>query len=93
MEEKKRAHLLVSGVVQGVYFRASTKNMAERLGLYGWVRNLPSGRVEVVFEGKSADVDRGIEWCGKGPEMSHVEGVEIHWEKPTEELESFELRF
>lgn len=74
-----RAHLIISGVVQGVFYRASTKDTAVRLGLKGWVRNLPDGKVEAVFEGPREDVDRAVAWCRQGPPGAYVESVK---EKP-----------
>lgn len=72
-----KVHVFVSGKVQGVFFRSSTKDKAEELGLSGWVRNLPDGRVEAVFEGDKEDVDKMVDWCRKGPEYARVTGVEI----------------
>lgn len=72
-----RAHVFVSGVVQGVFYRAYTQQQAQKLGLKGWVRNLPDGRVEAVFEGEKDRVEKMIEWCSKGPPGAGVEGVEI----------------
>lgn len=77
-----RAHLLIGGRVQGVFYRASCADEAQRLGLGGWVRNLPDGRVEAVAEGPREDVERFIEWCRHGPPMSRVAGVEMTWEQP-----------
>jgi acylphosphatase len=72
----ERVHLVVSGRVQGVWFRASTRREADRLGLTGWVRNLPDGRVEAVAEGKSELLDDFVRWCGHGPPHARVDGVE-----------------
>ncbi|MGB8215716.1 MAG: acylphosphatase [Candidatus Methanoperedens sp.] len=72
-----RVHVFVSGKVQGVFFRSSTKNMADELGLSGWVRNLQDGRVEAVFEGEEEKVEKMVEWCRKGPEYARVTGVEV----------------
>jgi len=62
-----RVHVFVTGRVQGVFFRAETKSKADSLNLTGWVRNLPDGRVETVFEGEKERVDTMIEWCRQGP--------------------------
>jgi acylphosphatase len=87
-----RTHVLVSGKVQGVFFRSSTKDKAEELGISGWVRNLPDGRVEAVFEGEKEDVDKMVEWCRKGPEYAKVTGVEIIMEEYKGEFNAFLLR-
>lgn len=78
----KRAHVFVSGRVQGVWFRASTRDKAEELSLKGWVRNLPDGRVEAVFEGDDRAVEEMVEWCRHGPPMARVDTVDIEYEKP-----------
>lgn len=87
-----RAHVLVSGKVQGVFFRSSTKDKAEELRLSGWVRNLSDGRVEAVFEGKKEDVDKIVEWCRKGPEYAKVTGIDIFMEDYKGEFKDFLLR-
>ena len=87
-----RAHVFISGRVQGVFFRESTKNNAEKLGVSGWVRNLSDGRVEAVFEGKERDVKRMLEWCRTGPKLAKVEKVEIIWEAPKGE-KGFEIKY
>jgi acylphosphatase len=87
-----RAHVLVSGKVQGVFFRSSTKDKAEELGLSGWVRNLPDGRVEAIFEGEKEEVDKVVEWSRKGPEYARVAGVEIIMEEYKGEFKGFLLR-
>ncbi|MCD6474173.1 MAG: acylphosphatase [Thermoplasmata archaeon] len=78
----KRAHVRIYGRVQGVFFRANTKKMAEKLGVAGWVRNMPDGSVEAVFEGDDKAVEQIIEWCHHGPEMARVEKVYVEYEKP-----------
>jgi acylphosphatase len=88
-----RVHLIVSGQVQGVFYRANTRRAANGLGLKGWVRNLPDGMVEVVAEGRKHSLDRLIEYCRKGPEGAKVENVEIKWEGFRNEFGSFEVRF
>ncbi|MFA4958155.1 MAG: acylphosphatase [Candidatus Methanoperedens sp.] len=87
-----RAHVLVSGKVQGVFFRSSTKDKAEELGLSGWVRNLSDGHVEAVFEGEKEDIDMMLKWCRKGPEYARVTGVEIFVEEYKREFNGFLLR-
>jgi acylphosphatase len=74
---------MISGRVQGVFFRASCADRAEELGLAGWVRNAPAGGVETVFEGEDAEVDAMIGWCRKGPRSATVDHVEVLEEVPT----------
>lgn len=78
--------VIISGRVQGVFFRASAREEAERRGLAGWVRNLRDGRVEAVFEGEDKAVDEMVDWCRKGPPSAAVTGVELFVEKPTGEV-------
>ena len=73
----KRVHVVVSGRVQGVFYRATCADAARRLELGGWVRNLPDGRVEAVFEGQEGRVDEMVEWCRRGPELAHVDLLEV----------------
>lgn len=91
--DKVRAHLFVSGWVQGVFFRANTRDKALRYGVKGWVRNLPDGRVEVICEGEREDIQRLIEWCKKGPPGARVEDVEVHWEEYRGEFETFSIKY
>ncbi len=86
-----RAHVYISGHVQGVYFRAETRNLARRLGVTGWVRNRWDGRVEAVFEGETQAVERMIQWCWRGPEGAAVENVEVHYEPATGEFSGFQI--
>ncbi len=89
---RKRVHLYVSGRVQGVFFRAHTKETAERLGLRGFVRNLPDGRVEIVAEGEEEALRELIDFAHRGPPLARVTGVEEHWEDPTGEFADFSIR-
>jgi acylphosphatase len=73
----KRVRIVVSGRVQGVFYRASCAAAARRFELGGWVRNMRDGRVEAAFEGPDQDVDAMIEWCRRGPEMASVDTIEI----------------
>jgi acylphosphatase len=86
-----RAHAHVTGMVQGVYFRASAADEARALGLTGWVRNTARG-VEAVFEGPRAAVERMIAWCHEGPPRAVVDHVAVTWEEP-EGLHAFSVRF
>jgi acylphosphatase len=81
-EEKVRAHVWVSGAVQGVYFRAYAEDEAAFRDVAGWIRNAPDGRVEAVFEGPRPSVQAMIQWCHRGSPASRVAGVEVTWETP-----------
>ncbi|MFA5103006.1 MAG: acylphosphatase [Candidatus Thermoplasmatota archaeon] len=74
---KTRVHVLISGRVQGVWYRASTKQKADELGVTGWVRNTPEGNVEAVFEGEKTRIDEMIAWCWIGPPMANVTDVKM----------------
>jgi len=86
---KVRAHVYVSGIVQGVFFRSETQEEALRNGLTGWVRNLLDGRVEAVFEGEKELVERLIEFCRRGSPGAEVTNVEVVWENYTGEFHDF----
>jgi acylphosphatase len=77
-----RAHVFVSGAVQGVSFRWYAIQNARRAGVGGWVRNLDDGRVEAVFEGTRDAVDGMVAWAAEGPPAARVTGVEVLWEEP-----------
>ncbi|NLJ76642.1 MAG: acylphosphatase [Peptococcaceae bacterium] len=88
---KARAHLIISGRVQGVYFRLETREQATILGLKGWVRNRSNGTVEIVAEGHRKDINRLIAWCRQGPPMAEVTGVAANWEHYTGEFAGFAI--
>ena len=90
--DHKRAQVYVSGRVQGVFFRDSTREEAERRGLSGWVKNLPDGRVEAVFEGSAEGVEEMVRWCGEGPPGASVENVESEMGGAEGDLAGFEVR-
>jgi acylphosphatase len=81
-DDRVRAHVFVSGRVQGVYYRASTREAAGDRDVDGWVRNLDDGRVEAVFEGREADVEALVEWCHTGSSAAVVEDVDVSYEPP-----------
>jgi acylphosphatase len=89
--KKVRAHIYVSGRVQGVFFRSSTRREALRRGIVGWVRNLNDGRVEALFEGDSKQVDEIIKFCQKGPPSAIVERVEVFWEDYIGNIDDFRI--
>jgi acylphosphatase len=93
MEDQARAHLIIEGRVQGVFFRAFTRDLALTLGLKGWVRNLPSGDVEVVFEGERTAVEEAIGQCHAGPPSGRVDNVDVTWENPRGEFSSFTVKY
>ena len=72
----KRVRVLVSGRVQGVFFRQTSARLARDAGLGGWARNLDDGRFEAVFEGEDAAVDRLVAWCRDGPEHARVDDIQ-----------------
>jgi acylphosphatase len=86
-----RAHVLIDGRVQGVNFRAHTREQARASGVKGWVKNLDDGRVEAVFEGSREAVQRVVGWCYGGPSPARVERVEVEWEQPTGEERDFRI--
>jgi acylphosphatase len=77
-----RRRVLVSGRVQGVWFRDGCRRQAERHGVAGWVRNCGDGRVEAAFEGRPAAVDAVVAWTRKGPPLARVTAVDVHDEEP-----------
>lgn len=88
----RRVRATVSGRVQGVYFRAATREVAADLGLSGWVRNLPDGRVEAVLQGPAATVDKAVEFCRSGPPTASVEDLELTELEPVEHERGFDVR-
>ena len=89
--DKKRVHIIVLGKVQGVFYRASTKDMADKLGLGGIVRNKPDGTVEVIAEGDEGQLQKLIDWCHIGPDRSIVRGVEVDWSPYAAEFQEFNI--
>ena len=90
-DDRQRAHVFVTGRVQGVFFRATTREEAESVGADGWVRNLDDGRVEAVFEGTEAQVTEMVEFCHEGSPAATVDTVDVEHEAP-EGLSGFEVR-
>jgi acylphosphatase len=87
-----RAQVTVQGWVQAVFFRASVVEEAGRLGLKGWVRNLPDGSVELVAEGGKKKIEQMIRRCPQGPPGARVEDVQVRWEKHQATFEQFSVK-
>lgn len=86
-----KAHVFITGRVQGVYFRYKTRCEAKKYGVTGWVRNLPDGRVEAIFNGNKENVDKLIAFVGKGPSGAKVRDVDVKWQEYSGEFEDFEI--
>ncbi|UCF92189.1 MAG: acylphosphatase [Desulfobacterales bacterium] len=93
MEKKVRAHAIITGRVQGVFYRVETKRAADRFGVYGWVRNQSDGSVEAVFEGELAAVEAVLNWCRHGPELARVHDVAIRWQTYRGEFGRFDVTY
>jgi len=87
-----RAHIFVSGMVQGVFFRVETRCEALKRSVAGWVRNASDGRVEAIFEGEKGDVEQLIDFCGLGPSGARVLKIDIKWEEYTGVFDGFKIR-
>ncbi|WP_276301640.1 acylphosphatase [Halorussus lipolyticus] len=90
-DDRTRAHVFVSGKVQGVYYRANTRDTAREKGVSGWVKNLADGRVEAVFEGPEERVEEMVEWCHTGSPSADVDDVEVEYDDPEDE-DGFRIR-
>ncbi len=93
MAELARAQVLISGRVQGVFYRAHTRDQALARGLSGWVRNLPDGRVAAVFEGDRKKIEDMLAWCRKGPPYAAVDEVLTEWHPYQGEFQDFRIRY
>ncbi|NOZ25722.1 MAG: acylphosphatase [Nitrospirae bacterium] len=91
--KRMRAHLYIEGLVQGVFYRAFVRELAIRSGLRGWVRNLPDGRVEAVFEGGKEEIENAVKECYKGPPAARVTKIDVTWEPYRGEFRDFEIRY
>ena len=91
--EIARLHIVIEGIVQGVFYRASTIEESSKLGLTGWVTNCSDGRVEAVFEGDIDKIEKIVEWCKKGPPGAVVRNVETIWEQATGDYDSFTIKY
>ncbi len=90
---KSKVHVIISGRVQGVWFRADTKQTAEQLGITGWVRNTFDGNVEAVFEGDEENIKEMLDWCHHGPPSAEVENVEIEKQTPSNGFDGFSIKY
>ena len=94
MSDYKRLEARIHGVVQGVWFRASTRDQANRLGgLTGWVRNRVDGSVELVAEGPEETLQRLLAWCRQGPPGASVDEIQTTWSEPRGEFSQFRVRY
>lgn len=91
MTQAARAHVWITGRVQGVAFRWETVRAAENHGVVGWVRNLPDGRVEAVFEGPREAVEAVVAWCRRGPARAQVDDLKVTWEAATGQHPRFQI--
>ncbi len=91
--KQQRAHLVMSGKVQGVFFRQSLKVIAKKNNVFGWVRNLPDKSVEAILEGHDKSVKQVIEWARVGPANSRVDNIEVSNEKFKNEFSTFEVLY
>jgi len=91
MQDKARAHIIVSGRVQGVFFRAYAKQKADQLDIFGWVKNTDDGRVELIIEGDKAKVSRMVDWLEAGPKSANVENIEVEPEVYQGEFADFKI--
>jgi len=89
----KRARIIVSGIVQGVFFRSSSRHQASYLRLTGWVKNRPDGKVEIVVEGENDAITDFLQWCHKGPPGAMVDHVDLKWEEFMGEFSNFSIRY
>ena len=89
---KVRAHVFITGAVQGVFFRSATEDIARKYCVTGWIRNLPDGRVEAVLEGEENNVKKTIDFCRKGPPAAKVTKVDASWETYSGTFDDFETR-
>ena len=87
-----RAHIFVSGRVQGVFFRVETRYEAMKRNVAGWVRNTSGGRVEAIFEGEREDVEKLIDFCGRGPSGARVTKIDVQWQEYSGEFKDFKIR-
>jgi acylphosphatase len=88
----KQAHLIISGYVQGVWYRKFVKTNAVKLGITGWVRNITNGKVEAIIQGEEKPIEQLIKMCRVGPQFAEVKNVDVEWEVVEEKFEEFVIR-
>ncbi len=88
-----RAHVIIHGRVQGVFFRYETQEAAVARAVVGWVRNLPDGTVEGVFEGSQEQVQSLVDWCHQGPPAARVDKVDTTWLSAEDKFKAFQIRY
>jgi len=93
MADKKRIRVVIQGLVQGVNFRMETSRAADKIGVYGWVRNKADGSVEALIEGDSPKVDQMLDWCRKGPRVARVTHVDVEEDIYMGEFRDFSIRY
>jgi acylphosphatase len=91
--QQARAHLLIRGRVQGVFYRAFTRDIASQLGIRGWVRNLSDDSVEAILEGSKEDIEQAIKHCRMGPPGARVEDIGVTWEDYRGDSQGFQIRY
>jgi len=89
----RRVNIIVTGIVQGVFFRYNTMKKANELDIKGWVKNLRDGRVEIMAEGEEENLNKFIEWCKKGPQGAYVEALTLEWKEYTGEFSTFQITY
>lgn len=91
MQKAVRAHLIITGMVQGVYYRVTARQKARTFDITGWVKNRPDGAVEAVVEGNAENIMKSIDWCRQGPPASRVSHVQVEWEDFRGEFQAFSI--
>lgn len=92
-QNKIRVHIIVKGIVQGVYFRHNAQRICNKSGVTGWVLNMDDGSVEAILEGDENSVENAISWFKVGPPNAHVEKIELSYDKYTGEFGDFKIRY
>ncbi len=93
MNEKTRAHIIVRGLVQGIFFRVNTKEKAQQLGITGWVRNLDSDKVEIIAEEEKKKIEELIKWCKEDSSSARIEEIKIEWQSYKAEFKNFDIKY
>lgn len=93
MKETIQVKVIIEGMVQGVFYRASTRDRAQMLGLNGWVKNMPDRTVHALFQGSPDTIDQMIEWCWQGSPASRVDHVHTEQQEPEKDFIDFKVRY